>query len=573
VKEVDDELASDVVELVKDCSEWNVAAVEVRRFNTDGDKRLEALEHAFDYNLVVQEGDRKDQHGPLAPLMEGDGRTYPAVVNAAPDEHLRIWAEAHERIENSLVRSRLGDLLWLRRYGDKPHLFARSAISAYRVLAADGSWQPVVQADCLQRALQLSKELNDRDLIAEIVDQALRALAAVVDKPEATPGEVINLLDLLIASPEPPVELDDLLGRAIDRLGEDPWLLQSLVEMQIARSTDPEERKEASARLVARWREVAEKAEGITRVVFLNTALQVAQAAGLPKLADEVRVDLQEITNEDLDLKVISTSVEVESEKVETWLESFMEGDDWRGWLMRFGVHVPLPARTDATLDAIRERMRQHPLTYMFTTVALGPGDVPLKFLETDEDKFLHEVTNDEVMCISVWTNFAVEVLDRFNDRSTPSKEDLIGFFTTELIPEEVAERFAAAFELFRNGLFDESALVALPRIELVIRRAATLLRLPTYREPMGGKPGRFIGLGDLLRLVAGRFGSEDRRQYFLTLLADPMGVNLRNLVLHGLSPKAARPEAALCLHVAIALALMAKREPGSPEDGGPPGP
>jgi hypothetical protein len=110
----------------KDCSEWNEAAVEVRRFNTENDERLEALGHALDYNLVVQAGDRRDQHGPLAPLMEGDERTYPAVVDAAPDEHLRIWAEAHERIEDHLVRSHLGDLPWLRRYGDKPHLFAGS---------------------------------------------------------------------------------------------------------------------------------------------------------------------------------------------------------------------------------------------------------------------------------------------------------------------------------------------------------------------------------------------------------------------------------------------------------------
>lgn len=565
MKEVDDELASAVVELVKDCSEWNEAAVEVRRFNTENDERLEALKHAFDYNLVVQAGDRRDQHGPLAPLMEGDERTYPAVVNAAPDEHLRIWAEAHEPIEDHLVRSRLGDLLWLRRYGDEPHLFARSAISAYRALAADGSWHPVVQADCLQRALQLSKELNDRDVIAETFDQALQALAAAVNKPEVMPGEVINLLDVLIASPEPPAELDDLLARAVDRLGDDPWLLQSLVDMQIARTSDPEERKEALTRVVGRWRDVAAKALGITRVVFLNTALQVAQAGGLAELADEVRGDLQEITNEDLDLKEISATVEIETEKVEAWLESFLEGGDWRGWLVRFGAHIPITARTDSTLEAIRERMRQHPLSFLFTTVALGPGDVPLKFLETDEDKFLHEATNDEVMRILVWANFAVDVLKRINDRSSPSKDELTEFFTTDLIPEEVAERFAAAFEHYRNGLFDESALVALPRIELIIRRGASLLRLPTYREPVGARPGRFIGLGDLLRLVTGRFGGEDRRQYLLTLLADPMGMNLRNLVLHGLSPIAAQPEAALCLHAAVSLALLSRKEPGSP--------
>lgn len=204
-------------------------------------------------------------------------------------------------------------------------MYARSAIAAYRALASDGSWHPVVQADCLQRALQLSKELNDEALLAGTVDHARQTLTTALDKLEVTPGEVINLLDVLMASSEPPAELDGLLARAVDRLGDDPWLLQSLVEMQIARTSEPEESKEAFTRLVARWREVAAKAEGITRVVFLNTALQVAQAGGLAELADEVRVDLQETSNEDLDLKEISTSVEVESEKVEEWLESFLQ--------------------------------------------------------------------------------------------------------------------------------------------------------------------------------------------------------------------------------------------------------
>jgi len=404
-------------------------------------------------------------------------------------------------------------------------------------------------------------ELNDRDAINGTVDQARSMLSAALNKSEVMPGEVINLLDLLMASPTPPDDLDELLARAVDRLGDDPWLLQSIVEMQIARMTDPDERRKGFARLVMKWREVAAKAEGITRVVFLNSALQTAQAGGLPELADEVRVEMQEVTQEDLDLKQISSSVEIETEKVEAWIESFLRGEDWREWLVRFGAHIPISERTDATVEAIRERMRQHPLSFLFTTVSLGPGDVPLKFLETDEDKLEAELINDEVLRISLWANFAVDILQRVIDRSSPSKDDLAEFFTTELIPAEVSERFAAAFEHYIEGRFDESALVALPRIELVIRRAAALLRLPTYREPMGRKPGRFIGLGDLLRLVAGRFGGEDRRQYLLTLLADPMGVNLRNLVLHGLSAKAAKPEAALCLHAAISLAMLRKEE------------
>lgn len=131
-----------------------------------------------------------------------------------------------------------------------------------------------MQADRLNHSLQLCKELNDQALMGEIVDQARRALSAALSKPEAMPGDVINLLEALMASPSPPAELDDLLDRAIERLGDDPWASSFLVEMQIARTSDPEERKSAFGKFVTRWREVAVKAEGITRAVFLNTALE-----------------------------------------------------------------------------------------------------------------------------------------------------------------------------------------------------------------------------------------------------------------------------------------------------------
>jgi hypothetical protein len=49
----------------------------------------------------------------------------------------------------------------------------------------------------------------------------------------------------------------------------------------------------------------------------------------------------------------------------------------------------------------------------------------------------------------------------------------------------------------------------------------------------------------------------ESWRRYLVNVLSEPVGVNLRNRIAHGLVTRVARNEAALLIHVASHLALM----------------
>lgn len=133
----------------------------------------------------------------------------------------------------------------------------------------------------------------------------------------------------------------------------------------------------------------------------------------------------------------------------------------------------------------------------------------------------------------------------------------------------DVAERLARALELYWDGHPDESAHILVPRIEQVIRGLARRLGVPVYREPIGNEPGGVETLGTLLRATGPAFANAGLHAYFVVLLVDPLGLNIRNKVAHGLVGMVQKPATALLLQVACVLSSFQLGTPA--EEAGPP--
>jgi hypothetical protein len=82
-------------------------------------------------------------------------------------------------------------------------------------------------------------------------------------------------------------------------------------------------------------------------------------------------------------------------------------------------------------------------------------------------------------------------------------------------------------------------------------------LRDDGVRRRPRGKSGTVQPLGELLYQLHERFfGSEAWRTYLLHLLVDPLGLNLRDVIAHGVRARTERADAALLLHAAAFLRL-----------------
>lgn len=550
-------------------SDWYELGENLKKVSALGPKNeseLSALVAAFQYDFIEQtETQRRKQWGPFGPMMElTDGRVYPMSLKDVPDEVLELWAHIANQSTHPAVTARLCDLLWERRFGERPDQHARKAADACVGLAG-GTWEPLYRAEALVRGLELARTVGDLERQERIIVELVKGARASIDGAERQPGVALRLIESILRLPRSnqPPEIDDLLDAAAATYAPDPWILQSISDLQVIRAATDERRvREINVRQVEHWREAARRAEGLVRLRFLESALELARVQGLRDVADDLRREIQELTPEDLDLKSISSEVQIPREEIEKFHNAFLAGDDWRDCLERFGSYGPPSGDYEANLKTIEELQREHPLQFLFGKVILGPGNVPIRHANTEAEHREVELSEHEARAISFWALSSSEVLDRIKlEKDSPEFDDLTEFFSSSLISPEVAERFARAVALYWEGSFDESAHILVPRLEAVIREMCRRSGMAIIREPRGREPGGVRLLGDLLHSLKGRL-DESWRRYLVNLLIDPIGMNLRNRISHALLPMVAKQETAVLIHAACFLRLLSAEEP-----------
>ncbi len=359
-------------------------------------------------------------------------------------------------------------------------------------------------------------------VVAQMLDVIASELAERADRPGISFTLLRALVDL--RPPQRPSSLLALIEQAESVYGAEPHHVESAVELQVALAA-PDARTGLRVRQVELWRETARNAEGILRATFLTKALDLARTHGLTDLAKELRVEIQAITEEDLDLKTISAEVPIDRARVEQFHRAFVEFDAWQQSLTAFGTHGPPGGEPEAVAEQVEQQMRDHPLPYLFPKVVLDTDlGIPMFHAIDEASHKLAAMAQSRSMSTQLWAISAVAVLERIEDHyGRPTHEELTVFFTTDLIDEGTAERIARAFELWLDARPDESAHLIVPRLEAAIRSLAREAGFPIIREPYAGKPGGVRPLGELLHALRPSFPMPGWPAYLFHLLSDPL--------------------------------------------------
>lgn len=513
--------------------------------------------------------ERREREGSaFGAMFEIEGKRLPPRLHDVPDGDVDGWVDLAESIQDPRAAARLRDLLWERRQGGRPDQHARAACRALLELSADEQWEDMEAADGLVRGLELATSVRDDDLREDVVKRMCAVAEAEIASDENRPGIPLTLLSAIAELPEAalPAGLPGLLEAAERRYGSDPHHFQTVLDLQ-ARVADEGAVRDLRRRQVSRWREAAGDAEGILRMTWLEQALDLSRTHGLKKEAEEIRVELGSISDEDLDLKEVSVEAKIETAKVEEFIGSFLRSDDWKESLTRFGIYGPPGGEPDQVNERIAERRKKSPLEFLVTRVRIDPDSSQTIVRATDDAMRERIAASEERMFPArFWGVMAVDILRRFADRyGQPGHDELTAFFTTPFIDGDTADRIARALDLWWQGHADEAAHLLAPRLETVIRQIARVLGLPVISEPADGRPGRTRPLGTLFTALEGRMPTAGWHEYLFFLLADPLGLNLRNVVAHGLRAKVSEDDAALLIHAACFLRLV---EPGATEPG-----
>jgi hypothetical protein len=553
-----------LTEALTDRPAWLELARSVEAAANEQDSHgLRMLSMAFVYDLVTpgQSGRRASAGGPYATMWDSPDGSYPPRVPDVLEEVRNVWRFVLDNLDDPIACARLADLLYVAE-GRSAHVEGRRAAACLVALTSEPAWTALDKAVCIARAIEIQLELNDReelgasttrcvDLVDELLGQehpgppfiALRALIAL--KSDRRPAGLPELLDRVIEHFTGTRNEAAALGLAAD----------AAVDSQVRSGL---RRRQLDARLIE-----ARNAEGLAKVALLQRAAEFARANGLSAEAAAILKELQDTPQSELGFQSVEVSEQIPAEVIREEVDRLVGSGakDLFDALDRIGAGVEPPGGSNADLDAeVARQAEEFPLLGLFGQTVLGPESAAPHFIANDAES-KRQVERGRLRRIH--TDFTAGVflgplLDTaVEHHGRPSHDDLAEHFATELIGPERGERIARALELFWDQDYDASAHVLVPRLESVLRDLARAHGITIVKPVSEGSYGGVISLNTIMSKLRAIEPDADWLDYLEALLCDPLALNFRNLIAHGLIPAVGGGGAALLLHAACFLSVL----------------
>ena len=547
---------------------------------------VQAVIWMLGYRFVeASDASARSRYGvPFAPAMEWQERVFPPYLDQLPDREgiLAIWAELAGLVRHPVIKARASDLLWCIQSGGNRHQHARNAIEAYLSAAApadtgeaDNEWL-LDAARGLGRALELSLAINAPELAGRVRDRITHMLQQELQAEDAgsRPGVWMGLLCPLVDldPDERPSELSELLEQGHAMMADRPNVRLSLYQMeeQVARGEQDVVRRIGRSAVAMLIMHARRQASGLAKQHWLMEALDRARARGLgARTEHRIRKALPRIDPDSIDWQEHSFAIDIPREEVEQRAESIVGDDGIERALERFALGGGSPvgdrAETERTVD---ELAQQFVFKNLVTRAVADERGYQIRLAASAEDKRSLDILEHEARSIQIDALLREFALDRIGERYSTDRASLHQLFETELIDEQQADAFARALEHYWADRPDEALLICLPRIEAVLRRWLDAAGGVVYQPPRGHRPGRVLGLGDVLRGLEelATDAMADRLRFFRIALTEQVpGLNLRNRHVHGLAEQASKRDAAVVLMIAalLRLAPIWVRRPG----------
>jgi hypothetical protein len=327
------------------------------------------------------------------------------------------------------------------------------------------------------------------------------------------------------------------------------------------------ERMEARSFEVDEWTAEAARCGGVKRRFALQRAVELAREHGVPGRLDDLRRQLDNLAGEPLTMGTLSVPIEIPTEEVDRYVDAFVAESGWEESLNRFGWSSGSPPSGDADRNAalIEELRAETPLQYLIPKMIVDDKGRPVASAKDDASHTRLAILQHEQMGILLWADLAMLALERIAAKhGPPASSSLEAFFESEVIDADQAKKLARAVQLYLDGQYDESAHILVPRLEAVLRKMARLVRIPVFRETFKSETGGVAPLGSLLHAMSGRI-DESWRRYLLNALVEPLGLNLRNRISHGLVGEVHRRESIVLIHIACHLRQL-RPQPNQPD-------
>lgn len=468
-------------------------------------------------------------------------------------EIIEGWIELAQTAKSPGAKAHFLDLLVCRGGPNTPERAAQ-AISAYvdfasasvsRVAVAEEDHDvPLNERDCslsLGRALSLlhiaSASPQAGALASKAAAAAFQHVRVGLRSSVPRVGGTVSLLAVLTVTAgldaEQRKELSSLIRQAMTSYRTLVHVVDELAEL--ATSLDPTTREEVSRERVEARLDSATDREPMVAMVFLEGAARLAKDLHIPDLAASATRRMQALAKEDLGFHVFETTASIPTELMHAQVHLLSQGRDWRESLESWLQGPPPSGDADSNRRNARESMAGTLMAFL-PSVHFGADNLPRWHAESEDDRLLERLGWFEDLQLATNGDLLAVALNRIAEmHGVPPLEELALFLSGDGRGDyALGLALARSLRRYWHQDFEGSLHTSAVRVEAAARRLVLLLDEPAYSVARQNNPGKYVGLSDLLDILAQHDFDESWDRFIRSLLLGPVGKNLRHDVAHG---------------------------------------
>ena len=461
---------------------------------------------------------------------------------------IEYWTARAKESRHPVLKARYADLIWdLSKVaaGTKPPIeMARQAIDNYIECGSQFPNSDAVE-DRLERALELALSVGDNSRMKLAIDAMLRLL----DSTEHSGSRAIWLFDVLTGTKGVvPTEtqqkkviqsLEDELQRICG--SPNPFgIAAKEPALRLAKHYERTGKPDDSKRVIRAYGEavakLAEKGLGLVAMHWLQDVYATYLQFGLKEEAGQFQIAAKKKGEEgEGQMARFSHSVEIPEEEIQRFLLETTEGS-LESSLTRIAVYF-LP-RIEVTKRQLEELKSSGKLLSMISHAKMGENQVVARVGSVDDDPEgrIMLQTADNLKFSAGLLEIAI---DGIREKYDFSPATLLPFLSeSPLFGEDRGPLLDHALRAYVSGDHVTAIHVLIPQIEHALRRLLGMLGQPTNKHRRSDLNVMVEKtLNDILENEQALLEclGEDVVIYLRTLLCDPRGFNLRNILTHGL--------------------------------------
>jgi hypothetical protein len=488
--------------------------------------------------------------GPMGSGVDAEGNKvyFPSIIGTPP-EVVTHWATRARTLKHPFLKARYADLAWdmsgpignRKRDVEDARIAIDSYLDAIPRMAEDHE-----HVTFAIRALDLAVLIGDRDRID-------RARAALMDTHRTLmkthAGMWWYTVDRLLEDKKAGVtdseraelvaDLENIVANG-SNIGDpthfNPHEAQSAAERLIPyyrRLGKFDDVKRLHKAVGESFEQFASNADPMLAAALLQTATNEYRNAGLKEERDRTRILMQQkIGAAGENLQSVEHKIEISPNDMEKFLDLVVV-DDLGESFVRITREFML--KRGELEQRVQKTLKEAPLMAHITQMIFADNRVAAKIGSVEDDSF-GRLFHEAKFSFQFVTPWLVQAFRRLFEKHEVVPEHFAGWANRHGLFDDMS-LLVEGMRAWAREDYVKAAHVLVPQVECALRKIADELGVPvTKAHPTVPETSVAIGTGEILynQDVAEALGP-DAALHFQALYADPRGMNLRNVIAHGL--------------------------------------